>query len=76
VTDLGVEATMARWSAHCDTGEQGLIHDWPPRRAVAGFDLPPGTPVTNLWNVGDGVKKYANGGTTAAPERPSWSPSR
>ena len=27
--------------------------DWPPQWAVAGFDLPPGTLVTNLWNVGD-----------------------
>jgi phytoene dehydrogenase-like protein len=42
--------------------------DWPPQRAVAGFDLPPDTPVPNLWNVGDGVKEYANGGTTACAE--------
>jgi phytoene dehydrogenase-like protein len=42
--------------------------DWPPQRAVAGSDLPPGTPVANVWNVGDGVKEYANGGTTACAE--------
>jgi phytoene dehydrogenase-like protein len=42
--------------------------DWPPQRAVAGFDLPPATPLANLWNVGDGVKEYANGGTTACAE--------
>ena len=42
--------------------------DWPPQRAVAGSDLPPGTPVANLWNVGDGVKEYANGGITACAE--------
>jgi phytoene desaturase len=42
--------------------------DWPPQRAVAGFDLPPETPFANLWNVGDGVKEYANGGTTACAE--------
>ena len=43
--------------------------DWPPQRAVAGFDLsPPQTPLVNLWNVGDGVKEYANGGTTACAE--------
>jgi phytoene desaturase len=42
--------------------------DWPPQRAVAGYDLPPDTPVPNLWNVGDGVKEYANGGTTACAE--------
>lgn len=41
---------------------------WPPQRAVAGFDLAPQTPITNLWNVGDGVKEYANGGTTACAE--------
>jgi phytoene desaturase len=35
---------------------------------VAGFDLPRDTPVANLWNVGDGVKEYANGGTTACAE--------
>jgi phytoene desaturase len=42
--------------------------DWPPQRAVAGFDLDPATPIPNLWNVGDGVKEYANGGTTACAE--------
>jgi phytoene dehydrogenase-like protein len=42
--------------------------EWPPQRAVAGFDLPPATPLANLWNVGDGVKEYANGGTTACAE--------
>jgi phytoene dehydrogenase-like protein len=42
--------------------------DWPPQRAVAGFDLPHDTPFSGLWNVGDGVKEYANGGTTACAE--------
>jgi len=41
---------------------------WPPQRAVAGFDLPHTTDVTGLWNVGDAVKQYANGGTTACAE--------
>ncbi|MFL6106604.1 MAG: FAD-dependent oxidoreductase, partial [Marmoricola sp.] len=41
---------------------------WPPQRAVAGYDLPHDTPVTGLWNVGDAVKEYANGGTTACAE--------
>ncbi|CAM5739787.1 NAD(P)/FAD-dependent oxidoreductase [Mycolicibacterium aubagnense] len=41
---------------------------WPPQRAVAGFDLSHDTPFTGLWNVGDGVKEYANGGTTACAE--------
>jgi phytoene dehydrogenase-like protein len=42
--------------------------EWPPQRAVAGFDLYNTTPIANLWNVGDGVKEYANGGTTACAE--------
>lgn len=42
--------------------------DWPPQRAVAGFDLYHTTPIANLWNVGDGVKEYGNGGTTACAE--------
>jgi phytoene dehydrogenase-like protein len=42
--------------------------DWPPQRAVAGFDLPHDTPLAGLWNVGDAVKEYANGGTTACAE--------
>jgi phytoene dehydrogenase-like protein len=42
--------------------------DWPPQRAVAGFDLPHTTPIPNLWCVGDAVKEYANGGTTACAE--------
>jgi phytoene desaturase len=41
---------------------------WPPQRAVAGFDLPRETPFEGLWNVGDAVKEYANGGTTACAE--------
>ena len=41
---------------------------WPPQRAVAGFDLPRTTPLIGLWNVGDAVKEYANGGTTACAE--------
>jgi phytoene dehydrogenase-like protein len=42
--------------------------DWPPQRAVAGFDMPRDTPFVGLWNVGDAVKEYANGGTTACAE--------
>ena len=45
-----------------------LRDGWPPQRAVAGYDLSPRTPIPNLWNVGDGVKEYANGGTTACAE--------
>ena len=42
--------------------------DWPPQRAVAGFDMSHDTPFAGLWNVGDAVKEYANGGTTACAE--------
>ncbi|MRH93132.1 NAD(P)-binding protein [Nocardia sp. SYP-A9097] len=42
--------------------------DWPPQRTVAGYDLPHDTPIPNLWNVGDAVKEYAHGGTTACAE--------
>ncbi|MCW2856557.1 MAG: crtI3 [Marmoricola sp.] len=42
--------------------------DWPPQRAVAGYDLSHDTPIAGLWNVGDAVKEYANGGTTACAE--------
>lgn len=41
---------------------------WPPQRAVAGYDMPYTTEIDGLWNVGDGVKEYANGGTTACAE--------
>ncbi len=41
---------------------------WPPQRAVAGFDMTHDTPFAGLWNVGDAVKEYANGGTTACAE--------
>ena len=41
---------------------------WPPQRAVAGFDMDHDTPFAGLWNVGDAVKEYANGGTTACAE--------
>ncbi|MBN3785344.1 FAD-dependent oxidoreductase [Burkholderia sp. Ac-20353] len=43
-------------------------HEWPAQRAVTGYDLPSQTPVGNLWNVGDGVKPWASGGTAACAE--------
>ncbi|MFB7723351.1 phytoene desaturase family protein [Nocardia sp. NPDC056100] len=42
--------------------------DWPTQRTVAGYDMPHDTPIPNLWNVGDAVKEYAHGGTTACAE--------
>jgi phytoene dehydrogenase-like protein len=43
-------------------------HEWPAQRAITGFDLPVETPVANLWNVGDGVKPWAEAGTAACAE--------
>lgn len=42
--------------------------EWPPQRAVSGLDMSHDTPIRGLWNVGDAVKEYANGGTTACAE--------
>jgi phytoene dehydrogenase-like protein len=42
--------------------------EWPAQRSVAGLDLPRDTALENLWNVGDGVREYANGGIQACAE--------
>jgi phytoene dehydrogenase-like protein len=42
--------------------------EWPAQRSIAGSELPRETPVENLWNVGDGVTTYANGGAQACAE--------
>jgi len=42
--------------------------DWPAQRACAGYDLPRETGVRGLWQVGDAVKDYGNGGTQACAE--------
>ena len=39
--------------------------EWPAQRSCSGFDLPPETPLENLWNVGDAVKDYGDGGVQA-----------
>ena len=39
-----------------------------PEPSVGDFDLAAATPIAHLWNVGDRVKEYANGGTTACAE--------
>jgi phytoene desaturase len=39
--------------------------EWPAQRSCAGFDMPQETPLANLWNVGDAVKDYGDGGTQA-----------
>lgn len=42
-----------------------MTDDWPAQRSCSGYDLPQETAVRNLWNVGDGVKEYGDGGTQA-----------
>jgi phytoene dehydrogenase-like protein len=42
--------------------------EWPAQRSIAGYDLPRSTGLENLWNVGDGVREYANGGIQACAE--------
>jgi phytoene dehydrogenase-like protein len=37
--------------------------DWPAQRALSGYEMPRETPLDNLWNVGDGVREYGDGGT-------------
>jgi len=39
--------------------------EWPAQRSCSGFDLPQDTPFDNLWNVGDAVKEYGDGGVQA-----------
>jgi phytoene dehydrogenase-like protein len=41
---------------------------WPAQRSIAGLDLPRETPIANLFNVGDGVRTYGNGGVQACAE--------
>jgi phytoene dehydrogenase-like protein len=42
--------------------------EWPAQRSIAGLDLPRETPLENLFNVGDGVRTYANAGIQACAE--------
>lgn len=42
-----------------------MTGDWPAQRSCSGYDLPQETPIANVWNVGDGVKDYGDGGTQA-----------
>jgi phytoene dehydrogenase-like protein len=37
--------------------------DWPAQRSVSGYEMPRDTPLDNLFNVGDGVREYGDGGT-------------
>ena len=50
--------------------------DWPAQRSCAGFDMPQDTPIENLWQVGDGVKDYGDGGTQACALTAKWAAER
>lgn len=39
--------------------------EWPAQRACSGYDMEQATPIAGLWNVGDSVKPYGDGGTQA-----------
>jgi phytoene desaturase len=40
--------------------------DWPAMRTACGLEAPMDTPFPNVWNVGDGVREYADGGMQAS----------
>lgn len=42
-----------------------MTGDWPASRTCPGYSMPQETPVRNLWNVGDAVIAYGDGGTQA-----------
>jgi phytoene desaturase len=42
--------------------------EWPAQRSIAGLDVPRETSIANLFNVGDGVRTYGNGGVQACAE--------
>lgn len=42
-----------------------MTGDWPAQRSCSGYDMGQDTPIANLWNVGDAVKDYGDGGTQA-----------
>jgi len=46
-------------------GAEVMRDEWPAQRALSGYELPRETPLDNLFNVGDGVREYADGGTQA-----------
>jgi phytoene dehydrogenase-like protein len=47
---------------------RAMYGDWPAQRALSGYEMPRETPLDNLWNVGDGVRDYASGGTQSCAE--------
>lgn len=45
-----------------------MYGEWPAARTCPGYSMPQETPIPNLWNVGDSVIVYGDGGTQACAE--------
>jgi phytoene dehydrogenase-like protein len=45
-----------------------MFGEWPASRTCPGYNMPQETPIPNLWNVGDSVIAYGDGGTQACAE--------
>lgn len=45
-----------------------MFGEWPAARTCPGYSMPQETPIANLWNVGDSVIAYGDGGTQACAE--------
>jgi phytoene desaturase len=45
-----------------------MFGEWPAARTCPGYNMPQETPIKNLWNVGDSVIAYGDGGTQACAE--------
>jgi phytoene dehydrogenase-like protein len=45
-----------------------MFGNWPAARTCPGYNMPQETPIKNLWNVGDSVIAYGDGGTQACAE--------
>jgi hypothetical protein len=50
------------------TDTRNIGDEWPGYRAWPGYDIPQGTTIPNLLNVGDGVKPFGASGTVACAE--------
>jgi phytoene dehydrogenase-like protein len=67
-----VEHTLRELREECSGFDQARVlrtrvlgGEWPAQRAVAGREAPIETPFENVFNVGDGVRQYGDGGMQA-----------
>jgi phytoene desaturase len=63
VTLAELAAQLPGWSEARVLRVRLVSGDWPAQRSVAGREAPIETPIENLYNVGDGVRQYADAGT-------------